>query len=119
MLTLVRRSIGRIPAVFISVVGMLAAFQIVLIAVARSLAATGNFERIAQMVAPDFVLKMFGGAFGSFAGLTVLGFFDPLIMILVVQFAVYLASEPAGEVESGFLDLILARPIARHRLITR
>jgi len=119
MLTLVRRSLGRVPVVFLSVVGLLATFQIVLIAVARSLADTGNFEAIAQMAAPDFILKMFGGAFASFAGLSVLGFFDPLVMILVVQFAIYLASEPAGEVESGFLDLILARPIARHRLITR
>jgi ABC-2 type transport system permease protein len=119
MLTLVRRSLGRVPVVFMSVVGLLAIFQIVLIAVARSLADTGNFAAIAQMVAPDFILKMFGGAFASFAGLSVLGFFDPLVMILVVQFAIFLATEPAGEVESGFLDLILARPIARHQLITR
>lgn len=119
MLTLVRRSLGRAPAVFLSVTGLLAVFQLVLIAVARSLVETGNFERIAQMAAPEFVLRMFGAAFASFAGLTVIGFFEPLIMILVVQFAIYLASEPAAEIESGLLDLILARPLPRHWLITR
>jgi ABC-type transport system involved in multi-copper enzyme maturation permease subunit len=33
--------------------------------------------------------------------------------------AIYLASEPAGEVEHGLVDLVAARPVPRHLLITR
>ena len=39
--------------------------------------------------------------------------------MLVVQFAVYLAVEPAGDVESRLVDLLLARPLPRHYLLTR
>ena len=48
-----------------------------------------------------------------------LGYFHPLPLMLVVQFAIYLATEPAGEIEFGLVDLILARPLPRHWLVTR
>ena len=48
-----------------------------------------------------------------------LGFFEPLIVMLVVQFAIFLATEPAGDVETGLVDLVLARPVPRHWLVTR
>ncbi len=45
-------------------------------------------------------------------------YFDPLIVMLLVQFAIYLATEPAGEVESNLVDLLLARPMPRHVIVT-
>ena len=33
--------------------------------------------------------------------------------------AVYIATEPAHEVESGLVDLVLARAVPRRRLLTR
>ncbi len=119
MLTLVRRSLGRVPVVFGSVIVLLAVFQIALIAVARSFVLSGNFAWITQMAPPSFIRNTFGAAFTSFGGMAVIGFFEPLIIIMVVQFAIYLATEPAGEIESGLLDLILARPVMRRTLITR
>jgi ABC-2 type transport system permease protein len=44
---------------------------------------------------------------------------DPLIVMLVVVFAIYLATEPAGEVESNVIDLVLARPLSRHVVVSR
>src|SRR5512145_1706423 len=44
---------------------------------------------------------------------------DPLIVMLIVQFAIYLATEPAGDVESSLLALVLARPMPRHWIVTR
>lgn len=35
------------------------------------------------------------------------------------QFASYVAAKPAGDVELGLVDLVLARPVPRHRLVTR
>ena len=48
-----------------------------------------------------------------------LGYFEPVPVLMLVLFTAYVASEPAGEVESGLVDLVLARPIGRHVIVTR
>jgi ABC-2 type transport system permease protein len=47
------------------------------------------------------------------------GYFHPVIVVMLAQLAIYLATEPAYEVESGLVDVILSRPLPRHHLITR
>ena len=82
----------------------------------------GSFDRLAMML-PAFAQRGFGPALTSFAGMATVGFFEPLIVMLVAQFAIYLATEPAGDVETGLVDLVLARPIAaplaRHAIADR
>jgi ABC-2 type transport system permease protein len=116
--TLVRRSFGRVAVLFGALIGILVAFQAALIAIAASFEGRMDFERLVAL-APPAVRGMMGPALSSFAGMATLGFFEPLPVMIVVQFAIYLATEPAGEIESGLVDLILARPLPRHRLITR
>jgi ABC-2 type transport system permease protein len=118
VLSLVRRSFGRTRWLFFAILGVLTAFQLSLIAVSASVARRGDFERLAQLM-PSFVQDMFGPALRSFAGAVTLGYFEPLPVMLVIIFTVYLATEPAGEIESGLLDLVLARPLPRHALVTR
>jgi hypothetical protein len=118
MLTLVRRSFGRIGRLFIAAALLLAAFQLALIAAAVSLQEAGGFERLADAV-PAFVRNGLGPALLSFSGMTSLAYFEPLVILLIVLFAIAVATEPAGDVESGLVDLILARPLPRHWLITR
>ena len=60
-----------------------------------------------------------GPALTSFRGMVLFAYFDPLIVMLLVQFAIYLATEPAGEVESSLVDLLLARPLPRHVIVSR
>src|SRR5688572_26519466 len=60
-----------------------------------------------------------GPALTSFRGMVLFAYFDPLIVMLLVQFAIYLATEPAGEVESNLVDLLLARPMPRHVIVSR
>jgi ABC-2 type transport system permease protein len=55
----------------------------------------------------------------SFAGMTTLAYWDPPIRLLMVQFAIYVASEPAADVEAGLVDLLLARPLPRRFIIGR
>src|SRR5947209_5594914 len=55
----------------------------------------------------------------SFRGIVCVGYFDLGIVIALLALAIALATVPASEVESGFADLILARPLRRHWLITR
>lgn len=115
---LLGRSLRRIAALFTSLIALLLTFQIALVAVARSFEGREDFSGL-MAVMPDFVRNVFGSALASFSGMAVIGYFDPLPVMVVVQFAIYLATEPAGDVEAGLVDLILARPVARHRPITR
>lgn len=117
-LTLAGRSFGRISRLFFSTVAILAGFQVALILSAASVASDGSFEALARAV-PAFVQAAIGPALTSFAGMTMLGYFDPVIVLMVVMFCVYVASEPAGDVEAGLVDLLLARPLGRHAIVGR
>jgi hypothetical protein len=118
MTALVLRSLGRVRILSASLALVLIGLQLSIIAAAASFVDSGNFERLSQVV-PTFVMQAMGPALTSFRGMVVFAYFDPLIVMLLVQFAVYLASEPAGEVESNLVDLVLARPLPRHRIVTR
>lgn len=118
MLTLVGRSFRRQAGIFVSVASVLIAFQFALIAVAASFAERREFERLAQVV-PAFIQNALGPSLRSFAGMSLIGYFEPIPVMLVVVFMVYVATEPAAEVEAGLVDLVLARPLARRLLITR
>jgi putative exporter of polyketide antibiotics len=118
VLTLVGRTLGRVTGAAGAIAFLILSFQTSLVAIAASFEDGPGFERLSS-IAPVVIQQAFGPALTSFGGLTTLGFYEPLIVLLIVQFAVYVATEPAGDVESGLVDLVLARPIARHRLMTR
>ena len=118
MITLVARSFGRIAGPFAAILMVLSGFQLALVAVAASLARSGNFDRLAQIV-PAALQPAIAPALTSFGRMTTVGYFDVLIVMLVAQWAIYVATEPAGEIESGLVDLLLARPMPRNRLVTR
>jgi ABC-2 type transport system permease protein len=48
-----------------------------------------------------------------------LGYFHPMVMASLIASVISLATMVTAEMESGFMDLILSRPLARHWLITR
>ena len=55
----------------------------------------------------------------TFKGMVAFGYFHPVVCIVMSGLAMYITTEPAHEVESGLVDLELARPMPRHRLLTR
>ncbi len=118
MMTLLRRSFGRIARMWVSLLAVLVGFQFALMGAAVSLEQAGDFQRLLEAV-PAFIRNTIGPALGSFAGMAVLAYFEPAIILGLVLFSVYVASEPAGDVESGLVDLMLARPLPRHWLISR
>jgi ABC-2 type transport system permease protein len=118
MLTLVRRSFGRLMKPFAGVALILILFEAAIIGTAASEASEGGFERLAHAV-PTWIHEGLGPALTSFAGMTMLGYFDPVITLLLVQFAIYVGSEPAGDVENGVVDLVLARPLSRPIIVGR
>ena len=111
MTALVLRSFGRVKILAAALALVLIGLQLSIIAAASSFVDTGGFERLAQ-VAPAFVLQLMGPALSSFKGMVLFAYIDPLIVMLIVQFAIYLATEPAGDVESSVVDLVLRAPRA-------
>ena len=100
---------------------LLGAFQLVLIAVAGSIQNEGGFDQLAALI-PPFARELLGPSmvsFLSFSGIVCLGYFHLAPMGSLVGLTIALATTPASEIETGFIDLILSRPVARHWIITR
>jgi ABC-2 type transport system permease protein len=98
---------------------VLASFQIVLNLVAASIHRSNMFDQIGALL-PGFLQQMTSFvAIMSFAGVVCAGYFHPAVMGCLVGLMIALATETASEVETGFIDLVLARPVARHWLVTR
>jgi hypothetical protein len=118
MLTLVGRSLRRIAWIVAALAAVLATFQYTLVAVAASYERAGSFTQLAALV-PDFAAEHLGAALTSFAAMTTGGYFEPLVVMIVAQFAIHVAAEPAAEIELGLVDTVLARPLPRRVLVTR
>jgi len=99
---------------------LLAAFQVLWVLIASSIHPS-KFEDLAALL-PPFVRALLGPAVASvmsFGGIVCLGYFDLAIVAALLALIIALATLPASEVETGFADLILARPLRRHWIITR
>src|SRR6476660_4356378 len=66
-----------------------------------------------DVLGPSFVM------FLTFKGIVCLGYFYPVVMGALVSISVTLATIPIMEIETGFIDLVLTRPVARHWIVTR
>jgi ABC-2 type transport system permease protein len=120
-LLLLALSLKRARTLLMALGFLLAALQVLLVLIAGSIERAGEFEQLASLL-PPFVRALLGPSMASvmsFSGIVCLGYFDLGIVIALLALAIALATVPASEVESGFADLILARPLARHWLITR
>ena len=114
-------SLKRVRTLAIATGLLLAALQLVLIFVAGALHTTGAFDQLSALI-PPFARELLGPSVTiimSFSGIVCLGYFELAVMGALIALAVTLATTPASEVEIGFMDLILARPLPRHWIITR
>ena len=118
---LVRRSVAQSLYVLVPCLLLLGGFQLIIVAQAASIESTRSFDRMADLI-PGFLQRGLGRhamVLASFKGTVTFGYFHPVIAMMVTLLTIYVASEPAYDVESGLVDLVLARPIPRHRLMTR
>jgi hypothetical protein len=100
---------------------LLAGFQILLALGAKALQELDTFSGLTALV-PDFLRQLFGTSIltlMSFRGIACLGYFHIAIVAFLVGLVISVATEPAGEAETRFLDVVLAHPLARHWIITR
>lgn len=120
-LTLVVYSLRRARTLVVAMAVLLAVFQVLLIVVAGSIQSSGSFEQLGELM-PPFIRQMLGSSFISllsFSGIVSLGYYHLAVMGSLVGLSIALGTMPTSEIEVGFMDLILSRPLARHWIITR
>jgi hypothetical protein len=116
---LLARSLARARGLLIALAALLCGFQVLVIVSARQIYRGQMFTQLAALV-PSGVQQLAGGlVFSSFTGLASFGFFHPVIILVFVEAAIFLASEPAWEIEAGMVDLTLARPVPRALVVSR
>jgi ABC-2 type transport system permease protein len=118
---LLAHSLKRMRTILFAMGALLCAFQVVMVAIASSVERSGAFAQLGALL-PPFVRDLLGPSiamFLSFAGIVCLGYFHVAVIGALVGLLIAVATVPASEVESGFMDLILSHPLARHWIITR
>src|ERR1035438_6500099 len=121
LFALIVQSLRRVRKFLLAAGVLLAGFQVVLILQANSIQTSNTFAQVGAMV-PAFARDVLGPsfvAFLTFKGIVCLGYFHPVVMGALVSVALTLATIPVMEIETGFIDLVLARPVARHWIVTR
>jgi len=121
LFALIAQSLRRVRKFLLAAGLLLTGFQVILILQANSIQATHSFAQIADMV-PAFAREVLGPAFVgflTFKGIVCLGYFHPVVMGALVSISLTLATIPVMEIETGFIDLVLSRPVARHWIVTR
>lgn len=120
-LVLLLHSLKRVRALVLVMGLLLAGFQVLLTLVARSLQSSNAFDQISALI-PDFMRQLMGPTvvgLMSFSGIITVGYFHIAVMGSLIGLTIAVATQPASEVETKFMDLTLARPLARHWVITR
>src|SRR5215208_1919863 len=121
LLYLLLHSLKRVRALVLVMGLLLATFQVLLTLVARSLQNSNAFDQLSALI-PAFMRQLMGPTvvgLMSFSGIITVGYFHIAVMGSLVGLSIALATHPASEVETKFMDLVLARPLARHWVITR
>lgn len=105
-------------AMFAALAAGLAGFEMLIIRAAAALESGPGFRAIFNLL-PPAVRPVFETQFGlvSFASAVAFGFEHPFALAGATAFVVVAATIPAGERESRFLDLVLARPVARRQYL--
>jgi len=121
-IALVTRSVVQMRYVVLGSLVLTFALQLVLVGQAVSIQESQSFANMASLL-PSFIKGALGSdltlLMASFKGTVMLGYFHPLLIVLIPAIAMYAATEPAHEIESGLVDLVLARSMPRAIVLTR
>lgn len=113
-----RRNLRHHARLLTVMVVALAGVQILFLQVAATLDEGPGFANIVRMM-PPAVQGLFGTGLvlASFNAASAFGFQHPAVVMAALAFIVVACTVPAGERETGMLDLILARPITRRQYL--
>jgi hypothetical protein len=116
---LLRHSLARHCGLLLGLAGILTGFQFIFVIMAGEVLQSQAFSQLTALVPPIVQQALGGLAFTSFAGLVSFGYSHPVLVLAAVEASIFVGSEPAWEVESGVVDLSMARPIPRRVMIAR
>jgi ABC-2 type transport system permease protein len=120
-IALLLNSLRRVRFLVLTMGVLLAGFQVLLTLVAGSIESSGGFSDFANLI-PDFMRQIMGPSFVaimSFSGIVCVGYFHVAVMGALMGLTIAITTEPAAEIDKGFMDLILSRPLARPWIIAR
>ncbi|HSL21404.1 MAG TPA: hypothetical protein VK886_07710 [Vicinamibacterales bacterium] len=118
MLALLGRSFARARGLLVALAAVLVMFQVLVVVAATYVRAQKGFSQFLALL-PPMAQQVMGGIFSSFGSMVAFGYFHPVVIMVFVGLAIIVASEPAADVESGVVDLVLARPVRRACVVAR
>ena len=118
MRALLARSFRRARALLVALAAVLMLFQVLVVTAAQYLQEQQGFAQIVAIL-PALAQQFMGSIFSSFAAMVAFGYFHPVVIIVFVGLSIVVASEPAADVETGVIDLVLGRPIGRRYIVGR
>src|SRR5262249_5191835 len=110
VMTLVWHSLRRWRALFGATALVLVAFQFFIVLAARNLELAGQFKLLEAML-PAFMTRLSNMMAASFIGFVLFGYSHPLVQLFLVATAIGLGSEPAAEIDTKVVDLLMSRPL--------
>jgi ABC-2 type transport system permease protein len=120
-LTLAAHSFRRSRGLIVGLGLLFGGFQMLAVLAAATFEESQLFTRVAALV-PPYLRQALGASLFtmmSFSGLSALGYFHVAVIGTLVGLSIAVGTEPASEVERGFTDLIMARPVSRACPVTR
>lgn len=102
-----------------SLVASLFGFEVLIVWAAAQIEMGPGLRRMLEMIIPPEARELLAAQFSviSFSGAVGFGFQHPVALAAGIAYVVVVATVPAGERESGFLDLVLSRPVRRYRCL--
>jgi ABC-2 type transport system permease protein len=112
---LLARNIRHHRVLLIALLFMMALLELIIVWIAGHIESGPGIRELFEQVLPLGMRQLFGSQIGliSFAALAGFGFQHPIALAGAIAFIIAVATIPAGEQESGYLDLLMARPVPR------
>jgi len=94
---------------------MMALLEMLIVWIAGHIESGPGIRELLEQLLPLSMRQLFGSQIEliSFTALAGFGFQHPFALAGAIAFIIVVATIPAGEQESGFLDLLMARPVPR------
>lgn len=118
LLALAGHSLRRRRGLLIGLSLMLIAFQCFMVLTARNYEQTGGFKAITALM-PQFMSQLTNMMAATFTGFVLFGYSHPIVQLFLVAMAISIGTEPVAEIETRFVDLVMARPLRRATVVVR
>ncbi len=94
-------------------------FEMLIVYIAAQIEMGPGLRMFLEQLLPPDVRETYASQFAmiSLAGAVAFGFQHPFVLVGTIAFVMVAATVPAGERDSGLLDLLIARPLPRRRYL--